>query len=119
MPHTTKIQQLEIDNKLYDIVVAKNWNQAEDTAVDYIENRTHYTIPKENGSGIAARVVIPAGTKPFNHLNLNFDPKLNVGDWVLVETEVDDQIDASKVTTKHSISKIIQVGSIDNKMEFV
>jgi hypothetical protein len=118
MPHTTKIQKLEIEGKLYDIVVPKNWSQSDSTAVDYIENRTHSVIPKANAKGTLAQIIVPAGTTPFSRLSLTFDPTLRVGDWVLLETEVDDSTAGSSASYKHYVSKIIQVGSQDHILEF-
>ena len=119
MPQT-KVQRMEIGGQLYDIIVPKNWNQSDYTAVDYIENRTHYIIPQKNNDGSLAQLLITAGAGQFGNLLTKFSPKLTIGDWVLIETETDNAVENPETgfiqpaTARYEISKLIRVGSSEN-----
>lgn len=133
MPLDTKIQKFELNGKLYDFVVPKSWTQMDSTAVDYIENRTHYTKPRLSRYNLPLQMVLPAGTSlsAFYDLSpifpIGLDNREKTGalpnDLILIETEEDNDTAAPLASTKaasskHGISKLLRIGSADDTLTF-
>lgn len=133
MPLDTKIQKFELNGKIYDFVVPKSWTQMDSTAVDYIENRTHYTKPRLSKYNLPLQMVLPAGTSLSAYYDLS--PIFPIGldnrdksgalpnDLILIETEEDDDTAAPLAPTrvagsKHGISKLLRIGSADDTLTF-
>ena len=109
MPASTKIQKFNIRGKEYEIIIPKDWNQNDPTAVGYIENRSHFA--EIDPSSV---VEFAEKAKSFTYTLANYE----LGDYVLVETEEDDCRDKSGLTPtyKYSVSKLIKVGSLDSTL---
>lgn len=133
MPLDTKIQKFELNGKIYDFVVPKSWTQMDSTAVDYIENRTHYTKPRLSKYNLPLQMVLPAGTSLSAYYDLSpifpmgLDNRDKSGalpnDLILIETEEDDDTAAPLAPTrvassKHGISKLLRIGSADDTLTF-
>jgi hypothetical protein len=117
MSNITKLQKIDINGKVYDFVVPKSWTQTDPTAVDYVENRTHFAKPKSLGS-TSTHITIPSNIGGFSNYPLPAAWLLQENDYLLVETYEDNSTATTVATEKHGVSKLIRLGSADSALIF-